>query len=205
MIRSVAKFLIFFSHFRFSISTQNEQGVISIAQPLDYQQEKRFLLTVSATDSGGRFDTATVYLNVSDANTHPPAFENAPYSVSVFEDAPVGTTVLVVAATDKDVGENARITYDITNQENGDFRIDAVSGAIVIAKPLDREDREVYVLTVTAHDNGIPKMSDTTDVEIVIVDVNDNKPLFTSPAYHGSVSEDAIPGMVYRRFSSHIV
>ena len=39
---------------RFSISTQNTQGVLSIAQPLDYQQEKRFLLTISATDSGGR-------------------------------------------------------------------------------------------------------------------------------------------------------
>ena len=86
---------------RFSISTQNAQGVLSIAAPLDYQQEKRFLLTISATDSGGRFDTATVYVNVSDANTHPPTFENAPYSQSVFEDAPVGTTVLVVAATDK--------------------------------------------------------------------------------------------------------
>jgi cadherin EGF LAG seven-pass G-type receptor 1 len=48
---------------RFSITTQSAQGVISIAQPLDYQQEKRFLLTVSATDSGGRFDTATVYVS----------------------------------------------------------------------------------------------------------------------------------------------
>ena len=179
---------------RFSISTQNAQGVLSIAQPLDYQQEKRFLLTVSATDSGGRFDTATVYVNVSDANTHPPVFENAPYSVSVFEDAPVGTTVLVVAAADKDVGENARISYNIANQETGQFKIDPNSGAIIISRPLDREEREVYVLTVTAHDNGIPKMSDTTDVEIVIVDVNDNKPLFTQPSYHGSVSEDAIPG-----------
>ena len=179
---------------RFSISTQNGQGVISIAQPLDYQQEKRFLLSVSATDSGGRFDTATVYVNVSDANTHPPSFESAPYSVSVFEDARVDTTVLVVAAGDKDVGENARITYSITNQENGDFKIDPNSGAIIIARPLDREDKEVYVLTVSAHDNGVPQMSDTTDVEIVIVDVNDNKPLFTKPTYHGSVSEDAIPG-----------
>ena len=179
---------------RFSITTQSAQGVISIAQPLDYQQEKRFLLTISATDSGGRFDTATVYINVSDANTHPPEFENSPYSVSVFEDAPVGTTVLVVVAADKDVGENARITYDISDQASGDFRIDPTSGAIVISRPLNREEREVYVLTVSAHDNGIPKMSDTTDVEIVIVDVNDNKPVFTQPAYHGSVMEDAIPG-----------
>ena len=47
---------------------------------------------------------------------------------------------------------------------------------------------------MTAHDNGLPRMSDTTDVEIVIVDVNDNQPQFTVAAYHGSVAEDAIPG-----------
>lgn len=64
----------------------------------------------------------------------------------------------------------------------------------MISQPLDREEREVYVLTVSATDNGIPQMSDTTDVEIVIVDVNDNKPVFTKATYHGSVSEDAIPG-----------
>ena len=179
---------------RFSITTQNAQGVISIAQPLDYQLEKRFILTVSATDSGGRFDTATVYINVTDANTHRPIFENSPYSQNVFEDAPVGTTVLVVTAADKDVGENARITYRISEEEEGSFRIDPNSGAIVISRALDREEREVFVLTVSATDNGVPQMSDTTDVEIVIVDVNDNAPVFTSPTYHGSVSEDAIPG-----------
>ena len=180
---------------RFSITTQMAEGVISIAQPLDYRQEKRFLLTISATDSGGRFDTATVYINVTDANTHPPTFENSPYSENVFEDAPVGTTVLVMSASDKDVGENARITYSIADEQNDvDFKIEPASGAIIINRPLDREQTEVYVLTVTATDNGIPRMSDTTDVEIVIVDVNDNKPVFTEATYHGSVREDAIPG-----------
>lgn len=76
---------------RFSISSQNGQGLLSVAQPLDYKQERRFVLTVQASDSGGRTDTATVYLNVSDANTHAPAFEAAPYSANVFEDAPIGT------------------------------------------------------------------------------------------------------------------
>lgn len=74
---------------RFGITSQNGQGLITIAQPLNYKQEKRFVLTVTASDSGGRYDTATIYVNVSDANTYPPVFENAPYSASVFEDAPV--------------------------------------------------------------------------------------------------------------------
>lgn len=64
---------------------------------------------MTATDSGGLFDTATIYVNVSDANNFAPIFDNAPYTASVYEDAPVGTTVLVVSATDGDVGQNAMV------------------------------------------------------------------------------------------------
>lgn len=74
-------------------------------------QEKRFVLTVTATDSGRRTDTAVLTVNVTDANNFAPSFENAPYAASVFEDAAVGTTVVVIEATDGDVGQNAHITY----------------------------------------------------------------------------------------------
>lgn len=46
---------------------------------------------------------------MSDANNFAPVFESPPYAASVFEDAPVGTTVLIVAATDGDVGQNAQV------------------------------------------------------------------------------------------------
>lgn len=68
---------------RFSITSQNGRGLITVAQPLDYKQEKRYILTVTASDSGGRHDTATVYVNVSDANNFAPVFENAPYTAAV--------------------------------------------------------------------------------------------------------------------------
>lgn len=50
-----------------------------------------------------------MYVNISDANNFAPVFDNAPYTASVYEDAPVGSTVLIVAATDGDVGENAEV------------------------------------------------------------------------------------------------
>lgn len=68
---------------RFAITLQNGEGLITVAQPLDYKQEKRYILTVTASDSGGRTDTATVYVNISDANNFAPVFENAPYAASV--------------------------------------------------------------------------------------------------------------------------
>lgn len=184
---------------RFAITSQNGKGLITVAQPLDYKQEKRYVLTVTASDFGGRSDTATVYVNVSDANNFAPVFENAPYSASVFEDAPVGTTVLVVSATDNDVGVNAQITYSL-GEEIGDtnhisdFAINPQTGAIVTTKTLDRETTSGYLLTVTAKDGGNPPLSDTTDVEISVTDVNDNFPIFKQPMYSGSILEDALIG-----------
>lgn len=183
---------------RFTITSQNGRGLITVAHPLDYKQEKRFVLTITASDSGGRADTALVYVNVSDANNFAPVFENAPYSISVFEDAPVGTTVLVVSATDSDVGQNALITYilgtDSGEQENAEFTINPQTGAITTTKVLDREQVSGYLLTVTARDGGIPPLSDTTDIEISVTDVNDNAPKFLVPQYQGSVLEDVLVG-----------
>lgn len=45
-----------------------------------------------------------------------------------------------------------------------------------------------------AKDNGNPSLSDTTDVEISVADVNDNPPEFLKPAYIGAVPEDALVG-----------
>lgn len=167
---------------------------------MDYKQEKRYVLTVTASDFGGRTDTATVYVNISDANNFAPVFENAPYSASVFEDAPVGTTVLVVSATDNDVGLNAQITYSLGEEVGdsnhiSDFAINPQTGAIVTTKALDRETTSGYLLTVTAKDGGNPPLSDTTDVEISVTDVNDNFPVFKQPMYSGSILEDALVGM----------
>lgn len=185
---------------RFAITSQNGRGFITVAQPLDYKQEKRYILTITASDSGGRHDTATVYVNVSDANNFAPVFENAPYSASVFEDAPVGTTVLVVSASDNDVGINAQITYTLgdelsgTSDHSSEFTINPQTGAIITAKTLDRETMSGYLLTVTARDGGNPPLSDTTDIEISVTDVNDNYPTFKQQSYSGSILEDALIG-----------
>lgn len=72
--------------------SQNKKGLISLALPLDYKQEKHYVITVTATDSGGRYDTSVVYINVTDANTHRPTFVQTPYSASIAEDMLEGQT-----------------------------------------------------------------------------------------------------------------
>lgn len=176
---------------RFAISTAGGAGLLSLALPLDYKQERRYVLTVTASDRT-LHDTCQVHINITDANTHRPVFQSAHYSVSVNEDSPPGSLVVVISATDDDVGENARITY-LLEDNIPQFRIDSSTGAITLQAELDYEDQMTYTLAITAKDNGIPQKSDTTYVEVNVNDVNDNAPQFLSPRYQGSVSEDAPP------------
>ncbi|KFO18617.1 Cadherin EGF LAG seven-pass G-type receptor 3, partial [Fukomys damarensis] len=176
---------------RFAISTQGGVGLVTLALPLDYKQERYFKLVLTASDRV-LHDHCYVHVNITDANTHRPVFQSAHYSVSMNEDRPVGSTVVVISASDDDVGENARITY-LLEDNLPQFRIDADSGSITLQAPLDYEDQVTYTLAITARDNGIPQKADTTYVEVMVNDVNDNAPQFVASHYTGLVSEDAPP------------
>ncbi|XP_041417672.1 cadherin EGF LAG seven-pass G-type receptor 3 isoform X1 [Xenopus laevis] len=176
---------------RFAISTQGGSGLITLSLPLDYKQERRYVLTVTASDRI-LHDNCYVHINITDANTHRPVFLSGHYPVDINEDRPIGSTVAIISATDEDVGENARITYSLEDNIP-QFHIDPDTGAITLQAMLDYEDQVTYTLAVIAKDNGIPQKSDTTYVEIMVNDVNDNAPLFVNTQYHGIVSEDAPP------------
>ncbi|XP_024124833.1 cadherin EGF LAG seven-pass G-type receptor 2 [Oryzias melastigma] len=173
---------------RFSITSQSGGGLITLALPLDYKLERQYVLTVTASD-GTLFDTAQVFVNVTDANTHRPVFQSSHYTVNINEDRPLGTTVVVISATDEDIGENARITY-FMDDNIPQFDIDSDTGAVTTQMELDYEDQLSYTLAITARDNGIPQKSDTTYLEILVNDVNDNSPRFLRDHYVGSVMED---------------
>ncbi|XP_060759034.1 cadherin EGF LAG seven-pass G-type receptor 1 isoform X5 [Neoarius graeffei] len=174
---------------RFAITSQSGGGLITLALPLDYKQERQYVLTITASD-GTLYDTAQVFINVTDANTHRPVFQSANYQVLFREDKPIGSTVVVISATDEDTGENARITY-IMEDKVPQFAIDPDTGAITTQMEIDYEDQASYTLAITAHDNGIPQKSDTTYVEIIVEDANDNVPQFSREKYQGTVFEDA--------------
>nr|XP_027810409.1 cadherin EGF LAG seven-pass G-type receptor 1 isoform X1 [Marmota flaviventris] len=176
---------------RFALSSQSGGGLITLALPLDYKQERQYVLAVTASD-GTRSHTAQVFINVTDANTHRPVFQSSHYTVSVSEDRPVGTSIATISATDEDTGENARITY-VLEDPVPQFRIDPDTGTIYTMTELDYEDQAAYTLAITAQDNGIPQKSDTTSLEILILDANDNVPRFLRDFYQGSVFEDAPP------------
>ena len=101
-----------------------------------------------------------------------------------------GQLIANVAATDKDQGLNALISYQITSGDTGKFTIDSNTGTLTTSAKLDREEASSYRLIVTAKDHGTPSLSSTVVVTVTVLDENDNTPQFSSPFYKASVLEN---------------
>ena len=99
-------------------------------------------------------------------------------NIDVEENVANGTVIFQVKATDADYGNNSVITYSLLSREyGGKFSIDALSGNITIIGKLDRENTSEVTLRIQATDG---KFSVTTELFVIITDVNDNPPVFTS-------------------------
>jgi len=68
--------------------------------------------TIRAEDNGGKFSTATLNVEVGDANDEIPAFVDEPFTFKVKEGLS-GATVGTVKAKDNDIGRNAKIYYSV--------------------------------------------------------------------------------------------
>ena len=111
------------------------------------------------------------------------------------ENVDPGTRILTVSATDNDsplrAGDIAFSLRDVTVP--GTLDIDPQSGEISIASTLDREMYEEIRATVVATDQGphvSTRLSDTLELVLQVVDVNDNPPVANSSSYSIDVSEE---------------
>ncbi|KAH9632149.1 hypothetical protein HF086_006583 [Spodoptera exigua] len=171
-----------------------DSGIITLRAALDRETQAEHRVLVRAQDAGRppRSATATLRLTVADVNDNPPEFEYHQYRATVPElDAP-GTEVLRVRATSRDSGVNADVYYSLVGgDDRDDFAVDRASGVLSVARPLDYERRQQYLLTVQAVDGGTPPLSDLATLNISVVDGNDNAPRFAQAQYGARVREDA--------------
>ena len=174
------------AHFRVRPSSSNDpkEFNIEVLQLLDREiSPTGYNLTLKAVDRGVPPRTAykNVHVRLADFNDHPPVFDREVYEVSVNESAPVGTPIARLKVSDEDSGLNAKVRLNIVaGNKNGQFRINPSSGVLYIAKTLDAEYKASYTLTVTALDQantGLRKQS-SAKVRILVVDTNDNDPVF---------------------------
>lgn len=160
-------------------------------QSLDRETQSRFSLVAHVQDKEHTSweCSSQIELIVSDVNDNSPQFTLPYYSVALPEDVEVGTLVTKVHATDADIGINRKIKYSFVDSFNNHFKIAMDSGIITLAKPLDRELRAVYNLTVKATDQGTPQLATLSTVIVNVQDINDNPPEFVTKYYFATVPE----------------
>lgn len=96
-------------------------------------------------------------------------------------------------AKDDDEGTNGQLRFDLQGNGKDNFTIDS-RGFIHTATPLDYETTSSYILTVTAKDGGSPPNSASAKVNITIVNVDDNVPVFVTSSQVSKIREDVAIG-----------
>ncbi|NXE53354.1 PCDGE protein, partial [Casuarius casuarius] len=184
----------------------NKFAELVLRRALDRESEQSLHLVLTAVDGGEprRSGTAQLWVNVTDANDNAPVFAQDRYRASLREDAPPGSSVLQVSASDGDDGTNAHITYDFDKVPAKVFRqfgLHTETGMITLKEALDYEDTRGYTLLVEARDGG--GLSAHCKVRVEITDENDNAPEITTLSVWSPVPEDAPPGTVVALLNVH--
>ncbi|XP_033119933.1 protocadherin-23-like isoform X2 [Anneissia japonica] len=197
----VIRYRIATTQSQFRIGAESGELItISTIDRESYLQSRITLVVVAedqAVDPADRLMTSvTVQIVIEDKNDNRPVFTSRPQTFAM-EDEPIGYPVIHVVAIDNDLGENARVVYQITSgNEDGKFLLDAITGVLSVAESLDREHRHAYSLNITATDNGLPQLSSTQNLTVFVEDVNDMPPHFEPTSYIMNVSENMLPGTV---------
>ena len=177
---------------------------------LDREVCASYHLLIEALDGGSPALSARLRVNVTveDVNDNPPVFQQSRYEASVPENATVGTSVLMVCATDRDDGENSHIEYSINRRQSDRdemFRVESTTGMLYVNKPLDFEARERHELVLVARDRGAQPLEASAFVSVRVSDVNDNQPaitvIFLSDDATPKISEGAQQGEFVARIS----
>ncbi|KAL0994956.1 hypothetical protein UPYG_G00129920 [Umbra pygmaea] len=171
-------------------------GDLKTAAVMDREKTSSYKLIGQATDGGGLFCRSKVLVTVSDVNDNPPSFLQSQYLASVYENAAPKALLTRLQANDPDEGPNSTVVYTMVESADGMFSIDPVSGVVVLEKTLDRETRDSYRIRVQASDRfGLDgALSSQVDLMVVVLDVNDNPPVFQRQDYFIAVPEDVAMG-----------
>ncbi|KAM3612617.1 uncharacterized protein V6R79_011341 [Siganus canaliculatus] len=190
-------------HFRLEVRDKGKDvkiPILVLQKSLDREAAGSHSLVLTALDGGKppKSGEMNIVVNVLDVNDNVPVFSKEIYSVTLSENAPIGTTVIQVNATDLDEGQNGEVYYSFGNSVSNDlinmFDINPSTGDIIVKSHLDYEESDRYEIEIEASDKGLAPLTTEKSVIIKIVDVNDNAPEIEVTSFSSSIPEDSRPG-----------
>ena len=175
-----------------AFAVDSVSGIVSLRQPLDYETTSSFTFMVTVTDLGSPplSSTENFIVNIRNVNDNPPTFTRPPGPSVTYNISENSVFTQEIQATDRD-GDS--IIYLLIG--GPEFDINPFTGMIASVAPLDYESQSAYNFIVEASDR---MFTERLNVTVIVLDVNDNTPVFTNLPYNFIVQENLFPHIVFQ-------
>ncbi|XP_061581272.1 protocadherin alpha-8-like isoform X24 [Cololabis saira] len=182
----------------FELKSSFKQNIYSVVtkENLDREKVSHYEITIKASDCGDPPLSAhkILTIEISDVNDNSPHFSQNPLDIYLTENNVAGGSILSISATDKDLNENAAISYHIVREGSRTdilsfLNINSDNGQISALKSFDFETLKTFQFQVVATDSGSPSLSSNVTVNVFILDQNDNAPVILYPVSSNGSAE----------------
>ncbi|KAM6224268.1 uncharacterized protein ACDL77_023860 [Rhynchocyon petersi] len=170
-------------------------GEIRLKKTLDFEEMKSYRMEIEASDGGGLSGKCTVAVQVVDVNDNAPELTMSLLINEIPENSPE-TVIAIFRISDPDSGDNGKMMCSI--EDHLPFLLKSTVDnfyTLVTQKPLDRESKAEYNITITVTDLGTPRLKTQHNIIVEVTDINDNAPTFTQTAYTLHVRENNSPAL----------
>ncbi|NXU94573.1 PCDBE protein, partial [Xiphorhynchus elegans] len=146
-------------------------------------------------------------VEIRDVNDNSPVFPEKEMVLEILETTSPGSRFPLESAQDMDVGSNGLQNYSLGF--NPHFSLTTGTGKdgvkyveLVLQRQLDREEQGELNLLLTAFDGGSPPRSGTAQIRVVVLDANDNIPVFERELYEVRLAENSPPEQLVVRVAA---
>lgn len=190
-------------------------GEVRLIGSLSYESVPRYDLQVVAKDGGAPqlSSTFTLVVHIQAQDAQGPNFDTLTYRVELRENTPLNTRFLQVRALNREASGNggsssssssSSVSYRL--RPDGDaagFGIMPDSGWLFVRSSLDREVKDMYLLTIlaTSGPGGAGRTGSAT-VRVTVTDENDNSPRLSQERVFLAVRENLLAGTGFGRVSA---
>ncbi|GAB1604336.1 protocadherin beta-2-like isoform X1 [Argonauta hians] len=161
-------------------------GFISTTQSLDREKQDIYELQVIVKDNGTPplNNTAKLIIEVMDQNDNAPYFTFPsvyPFKLDIYYQPKSIHDITTLRASDRDSHVNAFLRYEIREgNEKQLFTINPYTGLMSFSRPVYQNDAGSYDLQLVVKDGGIPVLSATTYLSLILTVSNKTSKMFTA-------------------------
>nr|XP_019594567.1 PREDICTED: protocadherin beta-12-like [Rhinolophus sinicus] len=147
-------------------------GEVHLKALLDFELIQSYIINIQAIDGGSLSGKSTILVQVVDVNDNPPEIVITSLTSPIPENSTPEMVVAIFSVRDQDSDDNGRMVCSI--QDNLPFFLKPTYKnfyTLVTERPLDRETRTEYNITITVTDLGTPRLKTQHNITVLVSDV----------------------------------